>query len=130
MLTQKQVLPVALSILLIVLLSACNKASYQIQSHLSLDDAFVGPSALSIQNGQSIEFPVNSKDINVIRYTLSENQQQVDLTVQLIFRQGDFVNINTLPSFSILPNGDTSSMEYLDEETATNIAWSVSVFPS
>lgn len=119
-----------LSLLFIFMLSGFTSKGYILKTQLSLNGVHAGPSEIFLANGETSEFPVTFQEFNYIRYTLSENQQQVDVTAQLIFRQGDFRNTSTLPSFSVLPDGQEASMEYRAEENGPNIHWTVSVAPS
>ncbi|NRB22870.1 hypothetical protein [Shewanella sp.] len=119
-----------LSLLFIFMLTGFTSKGYILKTQLTLNDVSAGPSEIFLGNGETSEFPVTSQEFNYIRYTLSENQQQVDVTAQLIFRQGDFRNTSTLPSFSVLPDGQEASMEYRAEENGPNIHWTVSVAPS
>lgn len=130
MLIRKTTTPIVLSLLLLLCLTSCNNKAYILKTNILLDGVIAGPSEIKIENGESVEFAVKLKDVNYIRYTLSENQQQVDITAQIIFRQGNFVNTNTLPSFSILADGQEASMEYKAEENAPNVHWTVSAKPS
>ncbi|AQS36072.1 hypothetical protein Sps_00880 [Shewanella psychrophila] len=119
-----------LSLLFIFMLSAFNSKGYMLKTQLTLNGVQVGPTEIKLENGETSEFPLTLEDFNFIRYTLSENQDQVDLTAQLIFRQGDFRNTNTLPSFSLIPDGQQASMEYKAEANGPNIHWSVTVAPT
>ena len=119
-----------LSLLFIFMLSAFTPKGYTLKTQLTLNGIQAGPTEIHIKNGETDEFSVTLNDFNFIRYTLSENQNQVDVTAQLIFRQGDFRNTSTLPSFSLLPDGQQASMEYKAEENGANIHWTVSVAPT
>ena len=119
-----------LSLLFIFMLSGFTSKGYMLKTQLTLNGVQAGPTEIHLDNGETSEFSVTLKEFNYIRYTLSENQQQVDVTAQLIFRQGDFRNTSTLPSFSLIPDGQQASLEYKAEENGPNIYWSVSVAPT
>ncbi|WP_394147192.1 hypothetical protein [Shewanella atlantica] len=112
---------------LAVLLSACHSDNYVVSTELTRDGIAIGPSQVTIGADHPVEFPVELDNANILRLSLSDNLGQIDLIAQLIYRKGDFLNIETLPSFTLLPDGEQASLEFQIDNNAPLYKWTVSV---
>lgn len=115
------------SLILITLLSACHSEDYVVNTDLLRDGITIGPTQVTIGAGHPIEFPIELESANFLRLSLSDNLGQIDLTAQLIYRKGDFLNIETLPGFTLLPDGQEASLEFKIDNDAPLYEWTVSV---
>ncbi|RTR33474.1 hypothetical protein [Shewanella atlantica] len=120
-------LRVIFSLILITLLSACHSEDYVVNTDLIRDGITLGPTQVTIGAGHPIEFPIELESANILRLSLSDNLGQIDLTAQLIYRKGDFLNIETLPGFTLLPDGQEASLEFKIDNEAPLYEWTVSV---
>jgi|GEM_PF-6137196 len=115
------------SFTLIALLSACDTGNYVVNTDLLRDGITIGPAQVTIGAGHPLEFPIELDGANFLRLSLSDNLGQIDLAAQLIYRKDDFLNIETLPGFTLLPDGQTASLEMQSDNDASLYEWTVSV---
>ncbi|RTR38766.1 hypothetical protein EKG38_11420 [Shewanella canadensis] len=108
-------------------LSACHSDDYVVNTDLLRDGITLGPTQVTLGADHPVEFPIELESANYLRLSLSDNLGQIDLTAQLIYRKGDFLNIETLPGFTLLPDGQEASLEFQIDNDAPLYAWTVSV---
>ncbi|ABV36860.1 hypothetical protein Ssed_2251 [Shewanella sediminis HAW-EB3] len=113
--------------ILIASLSACHSEDYVVNTDLIRDGITIGPTQVTIGADHPVEFPIELESVNILRLSLSDNLGQIDLTAQLIYRKGDFLNIETLPGFTLLPDGQEASLEFQIDNDAPLYQWTVSV---
>jgi len=116
-----------LAFILIASLSACHSDDYVVNTDLMRDGTPLGPAQVTIGAGHPVEFPIELEGANILRFSLSDNLGQIDLTAQLIYRKGDFLNIETLPGFTLLPDGQKASLEFQVDKRTPLYEWTVSV---
>ncbi len=115
------------SLTLIALLSACHTDNYVVNTDLLRDGITIGPTQVTIGAGHPLEFPIELDSANFLRLNLSDNLGQIDLEAQLIYRKDDFLNIESLPGFTLLPDGKKASLEFQSDKDAPLYEWTVSV---
>lgn len=115
------------ALILIASLSACHSDDYVVNTDLIRDGITFGPAQVTIGAGHPVEFPIDLESANFLRLSLSDNLGQIDLTAQLIYRKGDFLNIETLPGFTLLPDGQEASLEFQIDKDSPLYEWTVSV---
>ncbi|NRD72884.1 hypothetical protein HQQ94_06450 [Shewanella sp. VB17] len=116
----------AVAVLMILFfLSGCNSSDYRLNSTLLHNGNLVGPHQINLRIGETVDIPIKTESANILRLTLIENGEVVDVIGQLVYRMDDYRNSFSLPSITLVPDGTRVSTE--SQELELKIKWTISV---